>query len=276
MPPISPGDFVAVVLQWDQPYVTGAPGSPGASSQIDLCITGGTGSDTITDYDGNAVSCTGPNKVGADAYQIMFIGNPANAAGTSAQQNLNIVVGLAGGTAAPGRLIVSVEDDGLGSTITQFATGSATLQGHPGAAGAAAVGAAFYFMTPRCGSTPAQLETFSSAGGAPILFSTSGVRLAAAVFRQKPDFVGPDGVNDTFLGFTLASAGITGSNGQLPTTTPQCQNDASVSQFLRHLGGDAACGGHCRPDAAVEQRRDAGRDLRCAAEERAADGGRYA
>jgi hypothetical protein len=232
VPPIPPGDFVAVVLQWDQPYVTGAPGSPGASSQIDLCITGGTGSDTITDYDGNAVSCTGPNKVGADAYQIMFIGNPANAAGTSAQQNLNIVVGLAGGTAAPGRLILSVEDDGLGSTINQFATGSATLQGHPGAAGAAAVGAAFYFMTPRCGSTPAQLEAFSSAGGAPILFSTSGVRLAAAVFRQKPDFVAPDGVNDTYLGFTLASGGITGSNGQLTTTTPQCQNDASYPNFF--------------------------------------------
>jgi hypothetical protein len=232
VPPIPPGDFVGVVLQWDQPYVTGAPGSPGASSQIDLCITGGTGSDTITDYDGNAVSCTGPNKVGADAYQIMFIGNPANAAGTSAQQNLNIVVGLAGGTAAPGRLIVSVEDDGLGSTINQFATGSATLQGHPGAAGAAAVGAAFYFLTPRCGSTPAQLETFSSAGGAPILFDTSGVRLAAPVLRQKPDFTAADGVNDTFLGFTLASAGITGSNGQLTTTTPQCQNDSHAPNFF--------------------------------------------
>jgi hypothetical protein len=232
VPPIPPGDFVAVFIEWDQPYVTGAPGSPGASSQIDLCITGGTGSDTITDYDGNAISCTGPNKVGADAYQLMFIGNPANAAGTSAQQNLNIVVGLAGATTAPGRLIVTVEDDGLGSTINQFATGSATLQGHPGAAGAAAVGAAFYFLTPRCGSTPVQLEAFSSAGGAPILFNTSGARLPAALVRQKPDFVGPDGVNDTFLGFTLASARITGSNGQLTTTTPQCQNDSNAPNFF--------------------------------------------
>ena len=276
VPPIPPGDFVGVVLQWDQPYVTGAPGSPGASSQIDLCITGGTGSDTITDYDGNAVSCTGPNKVGADAYQIMFIGNPANAAGMSAQQNLNIVVGLAGATAAPGRLIVTVEDDGLGSTINQFATGSATLQGHPGAAGAAAVGAAFYFFTPRCGSTPAQLESFSSAGGAPILFDTSGARLPAALVRQKPDFVGPDGVNDTFLGFTLGL----GRNHGLEWTADD--HDAPVperfagSEFLRHVSGDAACGRHCRPDAAVEHRRDAGRDLRCATEERAGDGGSHA
>jgi hypothetical protein len=83
IPPIPPGDFLAVVVEWDQPYVTGAPGSPGASSSIDLCISGGTGSDTITDYDGNAASCTGLNAVGADPYQIMIIGNPANAAGNS-------------------------------------------------------------------------------------------------------------------------------------------------------------------------------------------------
>ena len=67
------------------------------------------------------------------------------------------------------------------------------------------MGAAFYFDTPACGTTPAQLERFSSEGGAPILFDTAGTRLATPVVRQKPDFVGPDGVNNTFLGFTLAS-----------------------------------------------------------------------
>ena len=116
------------------------------------------------------------------------------------------MVGLAtnaNGTIVPGRIIVAVEDDGLGSTINAFATNSATIQGHPGAAGAAAVGAAFYFQTPRCGTTPAMLEPFSSLGGAPILFDTSGTRLAAPVIRQKPDFVGPDGVNTTFLGYQL-------------------------------------------------------------------------
>jgi len=235
IPAIPPGDFLAVVVEWDQPYVTGAPGSPGASSSIDLCITGGTGSDTITDYDGNAASCTGPNALGADPYQIMIIGNPANAAGNTKQQNLNIVVGLASnsqGTVAPGRIIVSVEDDGLGSSITSFATNSATIQGHPGAAGAAAVGAAFYFDTPRCGTTPATLEYFSSAGGAPILFDTSGVRLTEPLVRQKPDFVGPDGVNNTFLGFTLASGGYTGSNGLLKTSISECQNDPGYPNFF--------------------------------------------
>jgi hypothetical protein len=233
IPPIPPGEFVFIVVEWDQPYVTGAPGSPGASSRIDVCITGGTGSDTIMNYDGTAVSCSGPNATGVDPYQVMIIGNPANAAGNTTSQNLNIQVGLADGSVAPGRVIVAVEDDGLGSTINAYdSTGGPTLQGHPGAAGAAAVGAAFYFETPRCGATSAQLETFSSQGGAPILFDTSGNRLATPQVRQKPDFVGPDGVNDTFLGFTLAGAGITGNDGLLSTASSECQNNPSYPNFF--------------------------------------------
>jgi hypothetical protein len=229
IPAIPPGDFLAVVVEWDQPYVTGAPGSPGATSSIDLCISGGAGSDTITDYDGNAASCTGPNALGADPYQIMIIGNPANAAGNTKEQNLNIVVGLASNTKCtpvPGRILVAVEDGGWGSAITSFATNSATIQGHPGAGGAAAVGAAFYFDTPRCGTTPAKLEYFSSAGGAPILFGITGARLAEPIVRQKPDFVGPDGVNDTFLGR------YTGTDGMLDTAISACQNNPSYPNFL--------------------------------------------
>jgi len=254
IPVIPPGDFVAVVVEWDQPYVTGAAGSVGASSRIDLCITGGTGSDTITDYDGNPVSCTGPNAIGVDPYQIMIISNPANATGNSQQQNLNIVVGLADGTAAPGRLLVAIEDDGLGSQIDSFATHSATLQGHPGAAGAAAVGAAFYFTTPRCGTSPATLETFSSEGGAPILFDTSGNRLATPVVRQKPDFVGPDGGNDTFLGFTLASAGITDSSGLFNTSISECQNNPNYPNYF----GTSAATPHAASIAALILQANAG------------------
>jgi Subtilase family len=246
IPALIPGEFVAIVVEWDQPYVTGAPNSGGATSEIDVCVTG-TGSDEITDYDGNATSCSGPNALGSDPYQVMLIANPANAAGNTAAENINIAVGWAGGAAAPTLIKVAVEDDGAGSTINAFPANSAgaTLQGHPGAAGAAAVGAAFYFETPACGTTPAALEYFSSRGGAPILFNTAGTRLATAVVRQKPDFVAPDGGNDTFLGYTLATAGVTG--GLLNTNITGCQNVPSYPNFF----GTSAATPHAASIAAL-------------------------
>jgi subtilisin family serine protease len=224
-----PGEFVAIVVEWDQPYVTGAPNSGGATSHIDVCITGASGTDVVEQYitnSGAPVNCTGANATGSDPYQVMIIANPANASGNSAEETLNIVVGLADGTTAPGRIKVVVEDDGAGSTINAFPGNSvnATLQGHPGAAGAAAVGAVFYLNTPDCGHNLG-LEYFSAEGGSPILFDSAGNRLATPVVRQKPDFVGPNGVNDTFLGFTLAAS-------QVVTNIAGCENNTSYPSFF--------------------------------------------
>jgi len=242
-----PGEYIAVVVAWDQPYVTGAPNSGGATSQIDVCVSGASGADVIESYtSGASETCTGANALGADSYQILIIGNPANATGNSAAETLNIMVGLVGGT-APGRIKVAVEDDGAGSTINSFQTNSATIQGHPGAAGAAAVGAAFYYNTPACGETPATLEAFSSEGGAPILFDVTGTRLATPVVRQKPDFVAPDGGNDTFLGFTLANGNVTGSDGLLNTTIAACQNNPNYPNFF----GTSAATPHAASIAAL-------------------------
>src|SRR5271168_214916 len=175
IPSMLPGEFVAIVLEWDQPYVTGAPNSGGATGQIDLCVMGVSGTDVIYDDNLNTVptSCTGPNALGVDPVQVLLIVNPATNANPSSQVNVSIVVGLAGGT-TPGRIKVVVEDDGLGSTITNFATNSATIQGHPGAAGAMAIGAAFFLNTPACGAAAPTLELYSSLGGDPILFDSTG------------------------------------------------------------------------------------------------------
>lgn len=248
IPPLSPGDFVAVVVEWDQPYLTGAPNSGGATSQIDVCLTGSTGTDVLLNYDNTVTSCTGPNTLGLDPYQVMLIANPAVGSMNTAQETVNIQIGLVNGTKPPGRILIAVEDDGQGSTIKDFSPNGPTLQGHPGAAGAAAVGAAFYFNTPRCLTTPATLEAYSSAGGAPILFDINGKRLATAVVRQKPDFVGPDGVNDTFLGFTLASDSPPyPSNGLLSTSITECQNKPSYPNFF----GTSAATPHAAAIAAL-------------------------
>jgi hypothetical protein len=232
IPPLAPGEFAAIVLEWDQSYLTGCTplnGSVcGAANQLNLCVTDVTGNDVITDDEGNAETCTGPNTLNQDPVQILIVGNNANGPDMTTQETFNIVVGLASG-AKPGRIKVAVEGDGIPLTINQFWTPSPTIQGHPGAAGAMAIGAAFFLQTPACGTTPATLEYYSSPGGDPILFNVNGARLAAPVIRQKPDFVGPDGGNDTFLGFTLASANppITDNS-----TIEGCQNNAKFPNFF--------------------------------------------
>ncbi|HEY0802764.1 MAG TPA: S8 family serine peptidase [Steroidobacteraceae bacterium] len=239
LPPMVPGEFVAIIVEWDQPYFTGAPASGGSTSRIDVCITGATGNDVIANESLKAAACSGPSMLGQDPVQVMLIDNPANATGNSSQETLNIEVGLVSGT-IPGRIKVVVEGDGLDSKITSFATNSGTLQGHPGAAGAAAVGAAFFANTLSCGATAPILENFSSAGGDPILFDVTGTRLPTPVTRQKPDFVGPDGGNNTFLGYQIPSTLDT-------STVAGCQNNATFPNFF----GTSAAAPHVASIAAL-------------------------
>lgn len=241
-----PGEYIALIVEWDQPYVTGAPESPGASSQIDLCVSG-SDNDQLYDNNGNPLTsgCTGPNPLGMDPVQILVIGDPANDPST-ASEHLNVTIGLAGGP-VPGRIKLVLADDGAGSKIDSYSTESPTIQGHPGAAGAAAVGAAYYFTAPPCG-VAAQLESYSSAGGDPILFDESGTRLATPVVRQKPDFVGPDGVNNTFLGWQLTPD----STPPIPVTTlVQCQDSQGGQGYYPTFFGTSAATPHAAGIAAL-------------------------
>jgi hypothetical protein len=243
MPQLAPGEFVGLVLEWDQPYVTGAPNSPGASSTINLCVTGAAGY-TVLNLDGDSVTCTGTNTQGTDPVQVLILGNPANATSLTEATTISVQIGLTKGSPVPGRIKLVVADDGAGSSISAFSTHSPTLQGHPGAAGATAVAAAFFPYTPLCGSSPAMLEGFSSKGGEPILFSSSGTRLASPQVRQKPDFTAPDGVNTSFFGAPLAD--YTSPDNADPSSVSTCQNEVSYNNFFGtsaatpHAAGAAA------------------------------------
>jgi Subtilase family len=243
IPELFPGEFIYLVVAWDQPYVTGSPNSGGSKSSLDICLQGG-GADVVTDNNSfpNSVTCSGGSGTGQDPVQFLIIGNPASASGYTAAESVTITIGLAGGT-APGRVKFVLEDDGAGSVINSpFNTNSPTIQGHPSAATAAAVGAAFFFNTPQCGTSPATLEPYSSAGGDPILFDTSGNRLATPVTRQKPDFVAPDGINNTMLGDTLAD-----QKQSFTTSIAGCTDNESFPNFF----GTSAAAPHAAAAAAL-------------------------
>jgi hypothetical protein len=256
IPPVAPGEFVLLSVQWDQPYVTGAPGSPGAANSLNFCIES---SSPNVDYVEQTTSafqlvtdpiCAGANSIGADPDLILAVGNPANATQPTAQETLNLSIQLVSGT-APGRVKFILSDDGLGATINSFDTQSPTVQGHPNAAGAVAVGAAMFYQTPACGSSPAVLEPYSSYGGDPILFDSSGAALATPEYRGKPDLVGPDGVNNTFLGFELVNSTSPSPpwnpDGVFPTSIAQCQNNTQYPNFF----GTSAAAPHLAAAAAL-------------------------
>jgi hypothetical protein len=241
IPKLEQGQLVALILQWDQPYVTGAAGSPGASSHLDLCVTG-SGNDKIISLSGATTTCTGPNRSGADPVQILIVSNPANAAAATDPETISVSIGLADGTTAPGRVKLVVGGGGLKVVFnnSNAYVKNPTLQGHPGAAGAAAVGAAAFYNTPGCGTAPTVLERYSSQGGSPILFDKSGNRLATPIVRSKPNFVGPDGGNNTFLGFQIPAS-------QDTSTVTQCANSANYPNFF----GTSAAAPHAAAIAAL-------------------------
>src|SRR6202041_4063081 len=106
-----------------------------------------------------------------------------------------------------------------------------------------------YPQTPPVGITPGLLEGFSPGGGDPILFDASGPRRSPPVIRQKPQIVGPDAVNDTFLGYSVT----------LHSTIPGCDNDASLPTFFGtsagapHVAGAAALVMQANPAVSAAQ-----------------------
>lgn len=194
------GVTVTFVTQWDEPFFS-VSGSPGSSNDIDVLLT--------ADGDGRFSVLSGSlaNNVNGDPLEIFTFTNNGNINldGTpGSDTTFNLVYERFSG-AAPGRIktLYFDNDPSNGVTINELATDSPTVVGHANAVGAISVAAAAWFETPRFGVQPALLESFSSLGGTPLLFSDDGTRLAEPVLTGQPRITAPDGGNTTFFGQSL-------------------------------------------------------------------------
>lgn len=96
IPELAPGEYVAVVLEWNTP-----------DSQLDLCV--------VAAGDAAAV-CSGANAAGAAPARVLVIGNPATASANSRAQRIELQVALLAGN-PPGELQLALEDLGARAGI---------------------------------------------------------------------------------------------------------------------------------------------------------------
>ncbi len=99
----------------------------------------------------------------------------------------------------PPATLVKMVVFGSGNTLDEWQTFSSTIYGHANAAGAAAVGAAWWQETPAFEVDPPQLQPYSSRGGTPILFEADGTPKGTPEIRAKPEITAVDGVDTTFF-----------------------------------------------------------------------------
>jgi len=200
----SQGDTV-IALDWDEPSLS-ANGVRGSRSNVDLVFYNMDGTpvqdcDTAPD-DATFCQFAGiSDNVGADAVELAEIINVGDN-----PLEVQVAIELVAGP-APNLVKYDWFDFGEPYIVDEFDTRSGTVFGHANAQGAEAVGGAWWFDTaafgaanhPQCNK--ACVNSYSSAGGTPILFDERGRRLSNPFLGFKPGVTGPDGGNTTFFFF---------------------------------------------------------------------------
>jgi cytoskeletal protein CcmA (bactofilin family) len=226
------GTGFVMSFQWDEPFFS-ISGGAGATNEVDVYVISPTGTlaspgvptvvggDAGANFSGNAVEVfvfANPPGSGITTFDIMIV-----------HDNINF------GGLPPGFMKYIRFDMGDGITLNEFDTKSSTVYGHPNAAGAEAVGAAFYFNTPEFGTSPPIIEPFSSAGGTPILFDILGSPVAP-ITRLKPGIVAPDCTNTTFFIIDIVDPGD-GSDTDVfpnfPGTSAAAPHAAAVAALMK-------------------------------------------
>lgn len=192
------GTGVVIALQWDSPYfsVCGSTGCPGgAPNDLDILLY----SDPP---DKQQITDSMNINLGGDPTESLYFlndgrfdvdrdGKPDTAFNIAIEK-------YAGPAPALMKYVVFRVAGSDYPRIEEYDTSSGSIYGHANAAGAVAVGAAFFAETPAFGVNPPLLEPFSGAGPTPILFDIQGN--AINEIRWKPEIVAPDKVNTTFFG----------------------------------------------------------------------------
>lgn len=207
---IPAGTQAIFVLQWQDPFYS-VSGAPGAQTDMDIILHSSVGQALAGGIDAN---------IGGDAVEIFsFINSTATT--NLYQLSIDHVAGQ-----VPGK----VKFVYFGNvTINQYATNSSTSYGHSIASGGQGVGAASYSNTPDYGVTPPVIESFSSKGGTTILFDTSGNPVNQV--RQKPDFVAPNGGDNTFFGSDYDANGLPNFFG----TSAAASHAAGMAALLKEF-----------------------------------------
>ncbi|HEY6197529.1 MAG TPA: putative Ig domain-containing protein [Candidatus Binatia bacterium] len=215
---IPPHTTIIFSVQWDSPFASAGPG-PGSPNDLDVYVFNSAATQVI----GGAAN----DNIGGDAVEFLSFGNNGNS-----PLNVNLMIvsyspNPQSPLPNPGLIKYVYFPDSSAPVTIEYDTQSSTIYGHSNANGAEAVGAAWYKETTQFGVTPPLLEPYSSAGGTPVLFSTSGNPINDPR-AGKPEITAPDGGNTTFFFSDSASD---------PDTFP---NFFGTSAAAPHAGGVAA------------------------------------
>ncbi|MBD2756091.1 S8 family peptidase, partial [Spirosoma validum] len=185
---IAPGGEFFPIFQWSDPFYSESilsGGVSGAKTDMDILVYyRGVLQLGLSSIDGN---------VGGDPIESIDIVN-------NSSSTIEIEVAYVK-YEGPDPSIIKFVDFGFSNAV-QYATQSSTTYGHANAEKAIAVGAVRWSRTPvydPVNSPIPVIESFSSAGGTPILFTEYGQSFPTRV-RLKPEISGPNGGNTTFFG----------------------------------------------------------------------------
>jgi subtilisin family serine protease len=199
---VPPGTQVVFSFQWDEPFFTDTNGLASSASDMDVQV-----------FDTDFNSCYFTFCAGGDVIQIF--GQDDNINGTGDPLEIFAIINF---SAEPKEVQITLQRFAGPApsllkyvvfnpvTINEWDTNSGASFGKAMANGAFGTGASAWFNTqpynPSCTiCRPARINSFSSAGGTPILFDAQGNRLPVPEIRNKPNATGPDGADTTFFGF---------------------------------------------------------------------------